>query len=375
MYIGSFCLCEQARQLPGNTSFQWDEGRKQVVRHHHSRHRKKHSRRRTLLIGIVLAALYVLTLLLIQVVGNKIEHKEAPVEPVGSLEGRFTENELTYRYMNQTWKYRRNDLTNILMIGVDWADTEQKKEASRYKGQADFLQLVSIDKGNKTISTIHIDRDTLTPIRIYGPFGDYAGVRETQICLSHAYGNSEKQACENTVWAVSHLLGGIPIKGYMVMDIGGIAAVNDALGGVTVTLEDDFTHLDPAMHKGATLKLRGRQAEYYVRGRLGVGAGTNISRMTRQRTFVESANALMLEGMKKDMNYVGGVLDKISGHITTNLSRGWMINTAYSSCDYDRTGVHSIYGVHEIGADGFMGFTPDPDSLGELLTSFFFEEK
>ena len=342
---------------------------------HNARRRRKRSRRKAIGIGVVLVALYALILLFILNVGNRIEGRHEVREPVGSLEGRFTENELTYRYMNQTWKYRRNEITNILMIGVDWADTEQKKEASRYKGQADFLQLVSIDKSNKTISTIHIDRDTLTPIRIYGPFGDYAGVRETQICLSHAYGNSEKQACENVVWAVSHLLGGIPIKGYMVMDIDGIAAVNDALGGVTVTLEDDFTHLDFAMAKGATLTLKGKQAEYYVRSRLGVGAGTNISRMTRQRTFAESANELMVEGMKKDMNYIGDILDKLSGHITTDLSRGWMINTAYSSRDYERMGVQSIFGVHEIGEDGFMGFTPDPDSLGELLTSFFFEEK
>ena len=211
---------------------------------------------------MVLAALYALVLLVILNIGNRIENKYEVREPVGSLDGRFTEDELTYRYMNKTWKYRKNDLTNILMIGVDWAETEQERASSRYKGQADFLQLVCIDKGNKTISTIHIDRDTLTPIRIYGPFGDYAGVRETQICLSHAYGNTSQQCCENTVWSVSLMLGGIPIKGYMVMDIDGIAAVNDALGGVTVTLEDDFTHLDPAMATGATLTLKGKQAEY-----------------------------------------------------------------------------------------------------------------
>ena len=344
------------------------------MRHHHSRHRKKHSRRGTIVIGAALIALYVLTILVIQTVGNKIEHQDVQAEPVGSLEGRFAQEELTYRYLDKTWTYRKHDLTNILMIGVDWADTEQAQEAARYKGQADFLQLVSIDKRNKTISTIHIDRDTLTPIRIYGPFGDYAGERETQICLSYAYGDSQEQSCENVVWAVSHLLGGIPIKGHMVMDIGGIAAVNDALGGVTVTLEDDFSHLDPEMTQGTTLTLRGKQAEYYVRSRMGVGAGTNISRMGRQRIFAENANALMVEGMKKDMNYIGGILDDVSDHISTDLSRGWMINTAYSSRNYERTGVHSIFGVHAIGEDGFMGFTPDPDSLGELLTSFFFEE-
>lgn len=323
----------------------------------------------------MLAAVYALILVSIYVIGSRVEHREEVAEPVGTLDGRFTQDELTYRYMNQTWTYRKNDITNILMIGIDWADTQQDGGSSRYSGQADFLQLVSIDKGKQTISTIHIDRDTITPIKIYGPFGDYAGVRETQICLSHAYGSTSQQSCENTVWAVSHLLGGIPIKGYIVMDIDGIAAVNDALGGVTVTLEDDFAHLDPSMAKGATLTLKGKQAEYYVRSRMGVGAGTNISRMTRQRTFAEAANALMLEGMQKDMNYIGSVLDQISGHVETNLSRGFLINMAYSSSEYERTGIHSVFGIHEIGEDGFMGFTPDPDSLGELLTSLFFKEK
>lgn len=342
---------------------------------YHARHKRKHSRRKTVAIALAIVALYALILLAIQLIGSSIEHREEVVEPMGSLEGRFAENDLTYRYMNQTWTYRKSDLTNILMIGVDWTDTEQALASSRYKGQADFLQLVSIDKRNRTVSTIHIDRDTLTPIKIYGPFGDYAGVRETQICLSHAYGSTQEQCCENTVWAVSHLLGGIPIKGYIVMDVGGIAAVNDALGGVTVTLSDDFTHLDPAMAKGATITLAGKQAEHYVRGRIGVGAGTNMSRMARQKAFAEGANALMLEGMQKDMNYIGGVLDQVAGHVHTDLSRGFLINTAYSSCEYERTDIQSVFGVHELGEDGFMGFTPDPDSLGELLTSLFFEKQ
>lgn len=342
---------------------------------YHARRKRKYSRRKTVAIALALVALYTVILLAIQLIGSRIEHREEIAEPVGSLEGRFAENELTYRYMNQTWTYRKSDLTNILMIGVDWTDTEQEIASSRYKGQADFLQLVSIDKRNKTVSTIHIDRDTLTPIRIYGPFGDYAGVRETQICLSHAYGSTQEQCCENTVWAVSHLLGDIPIKGYVVIDIGGIAAVNDALGGVTVTLSDDFTHLDPAMVKGETITLAGKQAEYYVRSRIGVGAGTNISRMGRQKAFAEGANALMLEGVHKDMNYIGGVLDQVAGHVQTNLSRGFLINTAYSSCKYEHADMHSILGVHEIGEDGFMGFAPDPDSLGELLTRLFFEKR
>jgi len=323
--------------------------------------------------GAVFLAVYAAVLMGIQTFGGRMDPGDVPVEPVGSLEGRFSDNEITYTYMDRIWKYRRNDLTNILMIGVDW--TEQKVPlSSRYRGQADFLQLVSIDKVGRTVSVIHIDRDTLTPIRIYGPFGDYAGERTTQICLSYAYGDTQQHSCENAVWAVSRLLGGIPIRGYMVMDAGGIAAVNDALGGVRVTLQDDFTHLDPEMAKGRTLTLRGRQAEYYVRGRIGVGAGTNLSRMARQKTFAEGANERLLEGMARDMNYIGDVLERTAAHIATDLPRGWLINTAYASRAYARTGIHGISGIHGIGEDGFVTFTPDPDSLGELLTSFFFEE-
>ncbi len=33
----------------------------------------------------------------------------------------------------------------------------------------------------------------------------------------------------------------------MAMDMDGISVLNDSVGGVTVTLEDDFSSLDPAM--------------------------------------------------------------------------------------------------------------------------------
>jgi hypothetical protein len=61
--------------------------------------------------------------------------------------------------------------------------------------------------------------------------------------------------------------------------------------------------------------------------------------------------------------------------VHTDLSRGFLINTAYSSSEYERADIQSVFGVHALGEDGFMGFTPDPDSLGELLTSLFFEKQ
>ena len=276
------------------------------------------------------------------------------------------------QYGGRTWTYRGRELTNLLLIGVDWEESENTV-SRRYAGQADFLFLITIDRENKIVSTLQLDRDTMADIRVYGPFGDYTGIQKTQICLSHAYGKSDAQNCENTVWAVSRLLGGIPIDGYITLDMSGITALNDALGGVTVTLKEDFSALDPEMTKGATLTLRGMQAEIFVRSRMDVGDGTNVSRMQRQHTFIRSAEELLVQRMNEDMNYAGTLYDTLAGHMTTNIERGWLINKTYECRDYRRPETKMLAGGHCIGTDGFMEFHADEDALNALLTEMLFE--
>lgn len=339
---------------------------------HHHRHRKRPSGIRLVILLLCIVLVYAGVLLGVQVIGNRLENSEN-VETVGSLEGRFSSDDLTLDYGGRTWVYRERDLTNILLIGVDWADMEEGSSSVRYSGQADYLLLLTIDRGNKALSTIQIDRDTMTPVKIYGPFGDYTGQRTEQICLSHAYGDSDAENCQNVVWAVSTLLGGIPIDSYISLDMESITVLNDALGGITVTLEDDFTQMDPAMAQGSTLTLQGKQAEYYVRGRMGIGAGTNLSRMQRQRVFMQAVGDRIVEGMAKDMDYVGMLFDQLSGHMTTDINRGWLINKAYESRAYQRLDTKTLAGNHRVGEDGFMEFWLDEDALGSLLTNTFFE--
>lgn len=340
--------------------------------HGHRHHRRQMSRRVMVLIVLGLLVLYVGVIAGIRLVGDQLEGRDVP-EPVGSLDGRFDVQAITTDYRGRTWTYRERDLTNILVVGIDWAEMPEASISSRYGGQADFLLLITLDRENRTVSTLQIDRDTLADIRIYGPFGDFAGKRQTQICLAQAFGESLEENCENTAWAVSQLLGGIPVDRYMALDMGGIAALNDALGGITVTLEDDFSALDPQMTAGTTLTLQGKQAEYFVRSRMGVGEGTNSSRMKRQRAYIQAAGDLMVRGMEKDMNYAGSVLDGLGSHMITNMERGWLINKAYESRDYLRQDMRTLAGLHQVGDDGFMEFHADKDALGSLLVSIFFE--
>lgn len=337
------------------------------------RHRRRRLSGAAIAVALVCAALaYAGVLLGIRTVGSRLERSDAP-EPVGSLDGRFASDELTLRYADRTWTYRKRELTNLLLIGVDWAEMDSPAASGRYAGQADFLLLLTFDKKNRTISTLQIDRDTMTDIRVYGPFGEYTGIRETQICLSHAYGATAAENCENTVWAASRLLGNIPVDGYLALDMSAITALNDALGGVTVTLEEDFSALDPQMVRGATIALQGKQAETFVRGRTGVGDGTNAARMKRQKAFMQKAGDLIAEGLERDSGFAGTLLDALSGHMTMNVTRGWLINKAYESSGYRRTKTRTLAGTHALGADGFTEFRADTDALNDLLTASFFE--
>ena len=91
-----------------------------------------------------MALLYAGVLLGVQTIGNRLEQRDA-VESIGSREGRFASEALTMQYGGRTWTYRGRELTNLLLIGVDWEESENTV-SGRYAGQADFLFLIAIDR-------------------------------------------------------------------------------------------------------------------------------------------------------------------------------------------------------------------------------------
>lgn len=336
--------------------------------HHQGEHR---SRGRLLLILLVVVAVYGLTLLGIHLAGTKLEGG-AQEESYGSLEGRF-EPPLTLEWQEKTYTYPRNRLTNLLVIGIDKEDMADLRTSGRSGGQADFMLLLSIDKKERTVTPIHLDRDTMTPVQIYGTFGNPAGTRTMQLCLSYAFGDGAAGGCANTMDAVSELLGNIPVDYCLALDMDGIAAMNDLLGGVRVTLKDDFSHLDPSMTRGTTLTLTGQQAEYYVRSRMTVADGTNRARMERQRCFMEEAARLLYGRMAQDAQYFNTFLRAMNNHLYMNMSDDWLASLAYTCRDYTLQDIQTLAGTHSLGEDGFVEFHFDDDALKALITNTFFE--
>lgn len=69
---------------------------------------------------------------------------------------------------------------------------------------------------------------------------------------------------------MSNFLDGQRIDGYAAVNMGAIGTINHLAGGVTVTIEDDFSKVDKTMKMGETITLTDEQAVHYVHDRYDV---------------------------------------------------------------------------------------------------------
>lgn len=267
---------------------------------------------------------------------------------------------------------KKSRLTTILVMGVD--HETQETYDYRKAGQADFLRLIVLDNKNKTVQQLQIDRDTITPVTMLGVLGDRYEPVTQQICLGYAFGDGRQSSCEVTVEAVENLLGGQKIDQYLSMGLDGISTLNDLAGGVTVTLEDDFSAIDPAMTKGTTLTLWGDQAEVYVRTRRSIGVGTNEARMARQEQYIRQITSQLDAKVQQDQNFVLTAYDALEPYLYTNIPRGQLANEAWAAKDYERMDTIKPEGTYQVGDDGFMEFYPDADALQQAVLQLFYEK-
>jgi anionic cell wall polymer biosynthesis LytR-Cps2A-Psr (LCP) family protein len=165
------------------------------------------------------------------------------------------------------------------------------------------------------------------------------------------------------VEAVSHYLDSIPIDLYMAVDYSAVPTINDLLGGVTVTLDTDFSSLDPEMGLGKTVRLKGKQAEHFVRARMSVGDGTNASRQLRQRQWMSGATTLLMEKVQDNSNFLNEMMSALGNRLVTNAATGRLINEFNASYNYERQPVDEISGQYTINNRDFVEYHTEPDAV------------
>lgn len=315
--------------------------------------------------------LWVVALIVLLIVLG-MDNKEVPEPIFGSLEGRF-ESETIMDLDGKTLHYRENEITNYLFIGVDKADVTQVT-GHQNGGQADFLVVLSIDRIRRIITPVMLDRDAMVEMKTYGVFGHPAGTRVMQLCLAQAYSGINIPGSVNTVETVEKLLHGIDIHHYVVLDMTAIPLVNDAIGGVEVTLEDDFTVYDPVMVEGATLRLMGDQAEFFVRGRMTVADGTNESRMGRQQQYLSGFLTQFRHSVKGNQAKLTSLFGILDGHMLSDASQNTLLHDINFYDDYEWTPMRTLEGEHAIDEYGFAEFWVDEEALKSLVADIWFDE-
>ena len=326
------------------------------------------NRNSILLRAILAAAALIILLVGGYIVGRRLETSGHPEERSVMTEG-FGQYE-EWIVDGRTY-YKRTGITNLLIIGVD-RDTTQELGSYRNGGQADFLLLLSIDHQNNEIRQLQIDRDTIAEVPVLSIFGRPSGSKRMQICLSHAYGADQEACGANTVEAVEKYLTKVDVDFFLALDYSAIDVLNDLLGGVTVTLSEDFSHLDPEMKQGTTLTLHGHQAELFVRSRMSVGDGTNTSRQMRQRMWMNGAMDLLKQKLKSNAAFGDQLLDALGDGLITDAARGRILNEMNRAWQYTVRQVEDIPGVHTKGDDGFVEYHTEPDDVVNWVLSAFY---
>jgi anionic cell wall polymer biosynthesis LytR-Cps2A-Psr (LCP) family protein len=277
----------------------------------------------------------------------------------------------TMRYQGITY-VQKVAVNTYLLMGVDQS-AQDTGFGARQGGQADLFLLLVIDHTNRKIYQLQLDRDTMTEVQTYGVLGTKTGTKVMQLCLSHSFGATAAEHNQNAIDAVSGMLNGIPIDYYLTFCLEAIGMINDALGGVTVTLHDDFTAYDPVMTAGKTMCLNAAQAEIFTRFRMEVGDGSNDSRMVRQRAFLSAAVRLFREQAEDQPDFIGELYDELGNLMTTNVSKSQMINDINTAYGYAIQPVEALEGEHTIDDSGFMAFYMEDDAVLQWVLQAYYQ--
>ena len=345
---------------------------------------KRIERRKYIIItcGVIatLIVVLVLVLLLDKPKDFRDETKGTPEPTVIATEGTAdgaTPTPMTMDYDSGVYYnghyYEYNDnLFNMVFLGIDKKDKLEEHSNPGMGGQADCIILISFDRETKTAKLLQINRDSMVPVDKYDSLGNYMLTERKQLATQYAYGNGKEFSAVITKDAVSKLLFGTPIENYFVLDLSAISVLNDAVGGVTITMADDYTWLDPAFEKGKTITFTGQQANEFVHYRNLKELDSNLGRMQRQIEFIPAMIDQMRKSMGGDTDYYNRFVPLIKDYMVTDLSADRINKLAeYNLAEGE---IYKVPGNLTMG-EKYAEYEVDDAGLQEILIKMLYKQK
>ena len=237
-------------------------------------------------------------------------------------------------YHGHTYELNEN-LVTILFLGIDRHLTPQELAANEKRGQVDTLVLVGIDTLTGETKLLNISRETYAQVDVYSVNGRFIETRYEQIATAFGHADGKVLSCENTIASLSRLFYGLPISRYFALDMDGIQAANEAVGGVTVKSLLDYPMPDGSylMREGEMIELHGLALDRYIRNRSHYSVDANSVRMERQMQYISEFSKLVVRKAKKDLSFPSDLFSSLSTYMITDL--GIPDVTFLSSCYLD----------------------------------------
>jgi LCP family protein required for cell wall assembly len=189
---------------------------------------------------------------------------------------------------------------SVLVLGVD------EREGDR--GRSDSIIVLTVNPDLNSVKMLSIPRDTYTEIVGNG----------TTDKINHAFAFGGVEMAMDTV---ENFLD-IPLDYYLEINMEGFKDIVDAVGGITVNNDLDFTYSNVHFPEGE-LTLDGKKALIYSRVRKQDPRG-DFGRQLRQRQVIE---AIIKEGASfSSLANYDKILEAISMNVKTNLTINEMIS-------------------------------------------------
>lgn len=293
----------------------------------------------------------------------------------GSLlaSGMFAENRVEW----QGKKYRRNTyIKAILCMGVDQKGG-LNETTHAMGGRADGLFLIVQDTARNTFKVLMIPRDTMTPVTITDLRGNVVGKDIHHLTVAYSYGDGREQSCEYEAEAVSGLLGGLRIDHYLAIDMEMIGQVNDAVGGVTVTVPTEgMEKRDPAFIKGASVTLRGDQAEMFIRYRDTEKGNSALYRMDQHQEYIKGFFQAVKRTARSETGIVEHLFNLVRDHMITDMSKAEYLKIGTDALGMGVLEDADIFTVPGYGVTGghYDEFYAEESELIPVILQLFYRE-
>lgn len=263
----------------------------------------------------------------------------------------------TYYQVDQTVKKIQSPVKNtgdkvvedqkpvsVLLLGVDQRPGE--------RGRSDSIMVMTLNPTRNESRLISIPRDTKVDIVGKG----------TNDKINHAYSFGGPEMAIKTVEKFLD----IPINYYAEINMEGFTSLVDAVGGVTVYNDLDFTSAGTHFSVGK-INLTGADALKYTRMRYEDPRGDFGRQMRQREVIAQVANKLSSDVSVSNFN---AIMDVVGKNAQTNVSFKPMRTLAFDYMDAFRNQKNlKLEGTGGKEGDGIYYWHPTDDSLKETQTA------